>query len=166
MRRGASAVELLISSAIMAAAFLPIYALVRSNQQVAFLTEHQAVARRRAYRALGQLEGHLMQDLATHATGAAPPADIPFLPSEGKRLDFELPTGSQDLERRPAPGRTLEGYARLVDQMQTDVFFHELEPGFGRLAALVRWKDPASGAARHFVAVRFVDAPFNQWRAR
>lgn len=165
-RRGASAMELLISSAILAAAFIPIYTLIQSNRKIAFLSENQLVARRIATRALGELEGQLYDTLVREAKGASPPTDVPMMPPEGARIDFSLPDPEQEKELSETPKGMFKGYMRLVSGMQLDVYFHELEPGFGRLAAAVRWKDPSSGQPRSFVAVRFVDAPFHQWRSR
>lgn len=166
-RRGASAVELLLCSAILAAAFLPIYTLVQSNKKVAYLGEYQVMARRRAYRALACVQGrsyHAIQQAALG--GEAPPSDLPRMPPEGHRIAFALGSGERDATIARFQDDLGKGYVNKSKRMQTDLYFTELEPGLGRLAALVRWKDPTSKATKSFVAVRFVQAPFHFWVTR
>jgi hypothetical protein len=151
----------------MAAAFFPIYTLVQSNQKVAYLGEYQVLARRRAYRALGYLEGRSFRSLQDASqSGAAPPAGIPLLPPEGRRVAFELGDGKRDVKLSRIPGNMGDGYLRRVKSVRTDVYFHQMEPGLGRLAALIRWRDPTTKRDKSFVAVRFVQAPFHFWVAR
>lgn len=166
-RRAASAVELLICSAIMVAAFVPIYTLVQSNQKMAYLGEYHVLARRRAYRALACLEGLPYTSLQEASKGReSPPAGIPLLPTEGNRIGFELGDGEMDVEIAQLKDHQGDLYVQRVKGMKTDVFFTQLEPGLGRLAALVRWNDPTSGHEKSFVTVRFVQAPFHFWVSR
>lgn len=165
-RRAVSAVELILASAIMAAAFIPVYSLMQGNQRVAYLNELQIVARRRAARVLAGLVGLPYGELRAAATGGGPPTDVRFMPPEGKALTLALPAAADDLEPQQAPARMLEGYEKKVDKMRVEAYFHELEPGFGRLAVLVRWDDP-TGVKKEssFVGLRFVEEPFAYGRS-
>lgn len=165
-RRGVSAIELMISSAIMAAVFLPIYTLVRSNQQVAYLSEFHLLARRVAYRALARIQGHRFQEIAAAATGNPPPAGNPALPDSMRGVEFQWPEPEEEQGAFGVPGKMLEGYQARMKGMEVRVYFEVVDPGFGRLAAHVEWNDPTSAAEKSFVAVRFVQAPFHFMGAR
>ncbi len=158
-RPGVSAVELLLASAILAAAFVPIYTLIQGGQRSAYLNELQVLARRRAFRALAYLGGHPYPMLRTLAVGGPPPGDIPFLPTEGSEIEVPLPTGESEREFEAAPGTILDSYVRRVDSLRLKVFFHELQPGLGRLAAVSRWEDPTNRKPRYYVALRYVSDP-------
>jgi hypothetical protein len=165
-RRGVSAIELVISSAIMAAVFLPLYTLVRSNQQVAYLSEFHVLARRVAYRALSRIQGHRYRQIAAAATGDPPPAGNAALPDSMRRVLFQWPSPEEEAGAFGAPGAMLDGYEARMKGMEVRVYFETVDQGFGRLAAHVQWKDPTSKSQKSFVAVRFVQAPFHFMGAR
>lgn len=158
-RAGQSAVELLICSAILAAAFVPVYTAVQGSQRSAYLNELAILGRRRAYRALAYVRGHAYAEIAARANGEAPP-DVPGLPPEGREIEVALPTSEEELAAEAAPGDMLTAYKARIDKMRLKVFFHELEPGLGRLAAVARWVDPTNGKPRYFVGFEMVEDPF------
>lgn len=165
-RRGVSAIELMISSAIMAAVFLPLYTLVRSNQQVAYLSEYHVLARRVAYRALARVQGHRYEEIAAAATGEAPPTGNPALPDGMRRVEFQWPAPEEEQGGFGVPGGMLQGFEARMKSMKVRMYFESVDPGFGRLAAHVQWKDPIAKSEKSFVAVRFVQAPFHFMGAR
>lgn len=158
-----SAAEILIACALLAAAFIPVYSLIQGNQQTAYLNELQILARRRALRALAALMGHPYHELEKRAQGDAPPAGIVGLPAEGAEIPLALPPAKEDALLLGMPETILQGYIGRIDGMTTRAFFHELDPGLGRVSVLVTWKDPTSEAERSYATVRFVEDPFH-WR--
>lgn len=164
LRRGISSVEILIAAALLTAAFIPVYSLVQGNQKNAYMNELHVLARRRAKRVIAYLAGHPYWQIKARATGDAPP-DFPGLPDEGTGIEVPILTGAREALLLDAPEGQLDGYVRRVDKMDVRTFFHELEPGLGRISVLVTWEDPTSGQGRFFVAVRFVEDAFH-WRGR
>lgn len=172
MRAGLSSVEILIASAVLVAAFLPIYSAIRGAHVNTALNEHHILARRRARRVLAHVTAHPFQDVRERATGDAPPSGIPGLPEEGSEIRFKLLSGDEEeiqlaSELNNMPFGMLEQYKEKIDLMEVHSYFYEFpdEPGLARISVHVSWKDPGSGRApdRHFVALRFLEDPFH-WR--
>lgn len=160
-RRGFSAIELLICSAILAAAFLPVYTSVQGSQTSAYLNELNVLGRRRAYRILNYVRSQNYGVLQNQAQGDAPPSGIRGLPEEGREIAVLLPTGEQEAEDEAAPGpNMLVSYAKRVDSMRYKCFFHELSPGLARISVVVRWTDPTNRKPRDFVALTYVEDPY------
>lgn len=164
-RRGATALEVLIASGIMAAAFLPLYTLLQQSQQVAYLDEFHVLARRRARRAAALLEGHSYLSLLQAATGGPPPAGLdPRLSTDSREVFVPLPPpGAPDVTLETLPEPALKDFLSRSGSMPIHAYLQEVAPGFGRLAVLVTWRDPISQDEKYFVQVRYLEDPF-RWR--
>ena len=170
-RPGLSALEILIASTLLVAAFIPIYTAIRGTHRTASLNELHVLARRRARRVLAHLAGHTYPDLVDKATGDSPPSGVPVLPSEGAEILFRLRSAAEeeiDLTAQidDMPFGVLDSYKDRVDAMTVRAYFYEFpdEPGLARISVHVSWKDPAAGGnTRHYVGLRFVEDPFH-WR--
>jgi len=172
-RQGFSSVEILIASALLVAAFIPIYSAIRGTHRTASLNEYHILARRRARRALAHVSAHPYDHIQERATGEAPPSGIPGLPTEGLEVRFRLRTGTEEetdlsTQVENLSFTMLSAYKDQLDLMETKVYFHEFpdEPGLARLAAHAKWTDPgAGGKERNYVALHFIEDPFH-WRRR
>lgn len=170
-RQALSAVEILIASTLLVAAFIPIYTAIRGTHRTAALNELHVLARRRARRVLAHLAGHTYPDLVDKATGGAPPSGVPSLPPEGAELLFSLRTAAEEeidisAQIEDLPFGVLDGYKDRVETMTIRAYFYEFpdEPGLARISVHVSWKDVAAGGnIRNFVGLRFVEDPFH-WR--
>jgi len=164
-RRGVSSVEILISVALLTAAFIPVYTMVQGNQRSAYLNELHVLARRRARRVHAYVVGHPYWQIKARALGDAPPSGVPGLPEEGYEIAVPILSGASEALLLDAPDGQLDGYVARVDKMEVRAYFHELEPGIGRLAVHSAWKDPTTDKDRFHVSVRFLEDPFH-WRER
>ncbi len=160
-RLGFSAIELLVSSAIVAGAFLPIYSLMQTNQKVAYLSEYHLVARRQCFRALALVETLPYRILKSRATGGGPPASASTVAPEALEIPLTLPTAAQEGQLFQTPGAMLKVYGLRRKGMTVQVFFQELTPGFAKVSAVAHWTDPTSKSAKTFTKTRFVENPFH-----
>lgn len=165
MRSGATAVELLLAAAVLAACSVPVFGLFRQSQAAAHLDEFQVQGRRRAEAALAVLEGHRLPDLAAAATGGPPEAGLdPGLGGGARELYLPLPEGGVEPTLDALPRALMYDYMKRTATRPVRVFFEPLEPGLARLVVLVRWTDPLSRTGRKVRMVRFVADPYH-WEA-
>lgn len=158
-RRGVSAIELVIASALLAAVAVPVLALLSSGHTTAALDELQVVARRRARRAAALLEGTRYDRLLAAATGGPPPVAHPRLAPGSREVFLPLPADGTDVTLDNLPDEALQVYVARVGSMPVQAFVEELEPGLARLAVLASWKEPNSQSPRHLVVVRLLQDP-------
>ena len=144
--RGFTLVELLIAAAIVTAAMIPLVALYSQQNMQAHFTEQHMMARYRAQRLADEYDSleyatikalaEQTKELGAYPKGISPEAKL--LPSPLKPLEQELKelSGLTDLP---------EDLVHCRDKMslqQEAVYFHELEPGLGRLEIAIAWRLP------------------------
>lgn len=169
-RQGSLTVELLMASVILVAAFLPTFTTMQSNHHGAHVLDYHVLARRIAGRALAAVETQSYGAIRAALKKASPPEGVDAgLGASSCRVDLGPLTGADaellGLGKDAEDRETLEGICRRAATMPVEVYFEELEPGFGRLTALVTWTDMASGHRRHLVTLRFVEDPFHKGQA-
>lgn len=139
-RAGASALGVLLATALAGATLVPMYGAIQGGQRLAHLDEFHVVARELARRTLVQLAGLPYQELEGRM-GILPP------PSAPEALGPEV-------QRR---------WSTVAAHMNLEVSFEELEPGFGKLQVAARWTDATSRVEKTVAVARFVEDPFH-WR--
>lgn len=156
------ALEVLLASALLVAAVIPLYTLIGTSDHIAYLDEFQVLARRRALEALSVLEGHPPAFLLQAATGGPPPLELrdPRLSPSAREVFLPLPASGLDVTLENLPRDAQRYYLSRVAHVPVRAFVEELEPGLIRLSVMVTWVDPVSRTGRSLVSCRLVEAPF------
>lgn len=159
-RRGL-ALEVLLASALLVAAVVPLYQLIGSTHHMAHLDEFQVLARRRGLRALSVLAGHRPERLVAAATEKAPPEGIddPRLTPRAREVYLPLPEGGLDVTLENLPVEAQRYYLDRVARVPVRAFVEPLLPGLVRLTVLVTWVDPVSRTGRSLVVSRLLEGP-------
>ena len=149
-RVGFSALEVLFAAAAVGVVAVPLLLMLQTGARTAHLDEFHVLARRRATVLFAAFE-------------AAPYLDVRELARSGPaagRLHPALEPSAQELPPELLPSAC---GANETKKIAARAFFRELEPGFGELAVLMTWDDPAGKQRREFFESRFLSDPIH-WR--
>lgn len=158
MRRGASAVEILLAAALWAGVALSLGDLLQVSHRITHEDRALVAAQRRAQRTLALIEGHPLETLLERAVGGPPPAMDPPLSEDSREL--YLPA----FVDRTLPGLPPEELSRSLraDAIRSvRLYLEELRPGFARATVVVTWQTTPRSPLRHLVRSEFLEDPFH-----
>ncbi len=147
-RSGLTAIEIVFVVAIVGMALGPILSMLTTGNRLAHVEEFEVLARRRAALVLAGLEPlpwHRLRDAAREAAGETVAG---------------LGPGAQELPASMVPVSVVPGEQK---PLTARVFVEDLEPGLGRLSAVVGWIHPIDRKLRAHVEHRLVGDPIH-WR--